>query len=138
MQSAINNGIQWEELKGRILKTEKVQPQTVIVECTDDEINALAEATSHGERFHITGGGTACDIKMFKALALRKRKIQRVVLKKDKAAQTAAEENEKDAVKVLAAKEAAQNAAELKKVLTMKNLRTLLVYCEYESWRDER
>ena len=111
-----------------ILKTEKVQPQTVVVECTEDETNALAEATSHGARFHITGGGTACDIKMFKALALRKREIRRVVLKKDRAAQTAAEENEKDALKVLAAEEAAQDDAELRKVLTVKNLRTLLVY----------
>ena len=66
---------------------------------------------------------------MFKVLAaLRKQKIQRVELKKDKAAWTAAEENEKDAAKVLAAKEVAQNDAELKKVLTVKNLRTLLVY----------
>ena len=53
---------------------------------------------------------------MFKALALQKCKIRRVVLKKAKAAWTTAVENEKDAAKVLAAKEAAQNDAELKSV----------------------
>ena len=111
------------------MKTEKVQPQTVVVEHTEEEIYALADAASHGARFHITGGVTACDIKMFKALALRKRRICREKLKKDKAAWIDAEDNEKDAVKVLAAEAAAQNAAKLKKfLLTMKNLQTLLLY----------
>ena len=125
-----------------VLKTEKVERQTVVVEGTEEEIKAIAEANSHGARFHVTGGGTACDIRMFKALALQKRKIWRVELKKDKAAWTAAEENEKDAAKVLAAKEAAQNDAELKKCVDCEEPKSPVGVlwggeernCEYESW----
>ena len=43
-------------------------------------------------------------------------------MKKDKAAWTDAEDNEKGTFKVFAAEVATQNAVELKKVLTMKNL----------------
>ena len=59
----------------------------------------------------MTGSGTACDDKMFKALAFRRHRIQREILKKDKVAWTAAEDREKDAAA------AAQNAGELKKVV---------------------
>ena len=56
-------------------------------------------------------------------------RIERDILKKVKAACTAAENNEKDALKVLAAEAAAQqNATKLKKLLSVKNLWTLLLY----------
>ena len=58
-----------------VLKTQTLQPQTVVVEGTDEEYMVLADASTHGARFHITGRGTACDIKMFKVLALRKCRI---------------------------------------------------------------
>ena len=70
----------------------------------------------------MTGGGTACDEKTFKALALRKYRITREILKKNKAACTAAEGNEKDAFIVLADEVAAQNIGKLKKLLSLKNL----------------
>ena len=39
-----------------VLKTEKFQPQTVrIVEQTEEEYKVIADASSHGARFHMTG-----------------------------------------------------------------------------------
>ena len=70
----------------------------------------------------MTGSGTSCDDCTFKALELRRYRIQREILKKDKAACNAVEDNEKETLKVLAAETAAQNASKLKKVLSVKNL----------------
>ena len=107
-----------------VLKKEKLQPETIVVECIEEEYKELADVSSHGARFHMTGGGTSCDDKAFKAFASRRCRIKREILKKGKAASSAAaEDNKKDTLKELAAEAAAQNAAKLKNHrLSVKNL----------------
>ena len=53
-----------------MLKKEKVQPQTITVEHSEEEYKALADASSHVARFHITGGATSCDDATFKGFGI--------------------------------------------------------------------
>ena len=71
-------------------------------------------------RFHLTCGGTSCFDDTFRALELKKRRIKREILKKDKATCKAAEDTKKEALEML--------ATNRKKPLTAKHLRPLLLY----------
>ena len=83
------------------LKKSMLTAGTVTAPHSQERIEALAGAKSHGSRFLITGGGHMCTDDIFRAMELKACREKREVLKKDKAACKSAEDVEKKALAIL-------------------------------------
>ena len=77
------------------LKKSMLTAGTVTEPNSQERIEALAAAKSHGARFLLIGGGDMCTDDIFKAMELKARQEKQEMLKKDRALRAAAEKVKK-------------------------------------------
>ena len=83
------------------LKENLTTPQSVTVPQTQEHLEALAKAKTHGELFFVTGGDHLTTDDAFKAAELKNREKDIELMEKDKEQRIAAEEKERAALAIL-------------------------------------